>query len=577
MENISLKKFIPAIIAVICLIVLWSICPICFQNNDDKVIMYLTAGYTTGTPELGTVFGGFLWSGLIGIFYRIYSGIAWYTVLSLVVIALSLIVIFYSIYKSVESSHIILRIAPCFVLFIGVLMYFMAALQYTVTAAIVGCGAVCALVTYLYTDIRRRWLVISIVLLICSFSIRKQIGWVSFSAALIVGFFALVKEVIGVGKVKADDENNSTDSLSLRQIIIAAAAIIIAFAIVYVSNAIYEKASGIADFNDYYAEAGNWIDYPHLDIADDTEGVYESVGWDQELYDIASRWYFMDERLTTENFAVINSGYSADSLTVKEYIKRTIDLMQSSPICNVQLAAWIVILVAINGYAIINRQFNIMLCAADSLFVFCMLILAYFCILQGRFPMRVYEALLIIYMIPSVLMLLIADNSDDRHKYNIIFITLGCLFIAGSFIAFPSGNMLKATYAKCHDADRTQEIAEAEALESYAIVNSDNIYVYDYELSLPSDVFTTYIDGVPSNVLFWGGWTYNTPMYYSQLAANGRDSIYAEDFIDGNIYLCGRYVDDTMTAYMQSLFPDAEPVVVDEFDGIVVYQYTIRN
>lgn len=558
--------FISMVLTAVLLAALWIICPICFQNNDDKIIMYLTAGYTTGKPAMGTVFGGFLWAGFIGLLYRIYAGLSWYTLVTLAAIALSTVFICHGFIISAghDFKGKLIGITSFVAIFLFSLMYFSTALQYTVTATIVGCAAIVTVATYEYME-NKAWqianIVASAILITCSYSIRKQMGILSLSAVLIILFFALfggqAKETIKRGII-----------------------ICLAFAIVMGSNMIYEKATGIANFNDYYAEAGQWIDYPHLDITDDTDGVYASAGWDEPLFNAATRWYFMDERLTTENFATINAGYSSD-LTIKEKTSRFLGLISSSKMCSLQVLVWIILLIIFNAKEIINCRLNLKAITIDVLFLLFAAVSLYFGLIQGRFPLRVYEALLLVYFVPSlVLMLQVQAEAEYKFKAEYKFRALIPATIAVAVIVsamvYPAASMLTNTYITCHDDSRADEVLRANTLEQYAIDHKENIYVYDFELSLPADPFTTYTEGTPNNVLFWGGWFYNTPMYYAQLASNGLEHIYAGDFIDGDIYICGVDIDETIVDYMRSIDSTATPEIIDEFDGMIIYRFTIK-
>lgn len=556
----KIKKsiFTSIVITAIALIILWMLCPICFQNNDDRHIMYLTAGYTTGKPTMGTVFGGFLWAGFIGVLYRIYGGISWYTIVTLAAIAASTTCICHGFIISAgkELSQKIIAIASFIAVFLFSLMYFSAALQYTVTATMVGCAAIITVATYSRME-SRAWQIANIVasafLITCSYSIRKQMGLLSLSAVLLVLFFELLAE-------------HTRESIK-RAIIIC-----LAFLIVMGSNMIFERATGFADFNDYYAQAGQWIDYDHLNIADDTDGVYASVGWDEKLYNAASLWYFMDERVTEENFEIINSGYNPD-LTINERVDRFLGFINSSQFCSLQVLVWVILLIVFNAIEIINRRLSIKAITIDALFILFLAVSVYFGLIKGRFPLRVYEALLLVYFVPSIAIML-QMQAENKHKMGAVIPAIIALALVFSARFIPEACMPLKAYSACHDVDRVEAIRRTNSLEEYAIGHKDKIYIYDYELSQPANPFTTFKNGTPNNVLYWGGWTYNSPIYFEQLASNGLDRIYASDFVDGNIYICGLYIDETILAYMQSIDPEVEPEIVDEHDGIIIYRYT---
>lgn len=550
--------YISVVITAIILTITYIICPICFENNDDRFIMYLTAGYSTGEPAVGTLFGGFLWSVIISLLYRLYAGLSWYAIVTLIAIAFSTLVICHGMIVSSgnKKEQKIIGVVTFVAIFFFSLMYFSVALQFTATSAIVGCAAVITAATYKYMD-TRLWqilnIILSAVLIACSYSIRKQMGLVSFSAVLIILFLDFFQD-IAKGNVK-------------RTIIIC-----IVFIITMGSNAIYEHATGIADFLDCYAPVSKWIDYPHLDISDDKEGVYASVGWDEELFSVASNWYFMDERVTKENFEIINSAYDAN-LTINERIERFQGLIAHSQMCTIQVLSWIILLIVFNARELVSHRLSVKAITIDAMFISFMAASFYFGIIQGKYVLRLYEGFLLVYFVPSLaIMLQMQAEASSRIKCMIPLLI--SLAIIASAIMYPSACMPINTYKFANDVNRREQIKQVEQLEKYAINNNDNIYVYDYNLSRPANPFTVYDERVPSNVLYWGGWTYNSPIYQQQLATNGIDHIYASDFMDGNIYLCGTAIDENIVSYMQSINSAATVEIIDEFDGIIIYNFT---
>ena len=553
-----LKKnwLISLIVVALSLALLWMLCPICFQNNDDKVLMYLTAGYTTGTPEAGTVFGSFYYYGIIALFYRLYSGIAWYTVFELAMVATSLWIIANSLMGNSNTTNKakLLGVITFIIMFLFCFMHFSTALQYTATAGLVAGAAACSLISSMESEkLINTQFVIAIIMLVMAYGIRKQFGLVGLAAVLIILFFEFFGE-------------------SKKQVVKKTAIIIVTMAVAYTSNAIYEKATGIADFNEYYAQAGTWIDYPHLPYEEDVNGVYESVGWDETLYNAASNWFFMDENLTTENFETIINAYEGTSLSAKDYIKRAYNLILPSMVVNLQVVIWIALLILTNILAIkklINKK---AIFTIDALFGMFALVSIYF-LIQARFPMRAYQALVFIFFIPSVVKMINELGKADNKKPLITTTCLMALIMISGFILKPETNMVKYTYTVAHDVYREADIAQSNSLESYVIAHPDNMYIYDLSLALPADPFTVYKNGVPKNLVFWGGWVYNTPMYWKQIHANGFDTLFIDQFVGGNVYFCGTEVSHTLIDYVTVRNPNVTVTRTDEFDGIIIYNF----
>lgn len=553
-------RLLSLIISGVCLTLLWFFCPICFQNNDDKTLMYITAGFMTGTPEAGTVFGCFYYYGLIALLYKVYSGIAWYTIAELIMIGVSVWVICYCFIVSLDNSDSIVNKLIGIVIFVEVflccLLHFSVALQYTATAGLVAGASACSLILSL--DSKKLFdydFIISLFLLVASYGIRKQFGIVGFGGIICILFFELF----------SDKKINN-----IKKVLVVAIVFIIAFC----CNAIYERQSGISEFNDYYAQAGKWNDYPHLKYEEDIEGVYSSVGWDETLYNAASNWFFMDENLTKDNFKTIVEAYDGDELTIRDIYDRAHSLILSSMIVNIQFVIWIFSIIVVNVLVILKAQRNnkYRLFTMDCLFLMCVVVSVYF-LYEGRFPMRAYQALVFIFMMPSLVMGLSLLNSIEiRWCIPALSASIAVVAVCG-FLIRPETNIIKYTYDVTHDKYRIMDIEKGKILEEYAINHSDSMFIYDLDLALPADPFQVYQDTVPNNLLFWGGWIYNTPMYWHQIQNNGLTSLYKEEFLGGNVYFCGMEVSDILTDYMCERYPEVQIDIVEQLGNIKIYQY----
>ncbi|GEM_PF-4244858 len=562
------------VITAVCLVLLWRICPICFQNNDDKVLMYLTAGYTTGVPEIGTIFGSFYYYGVIGLFYRIYDGIAWYTIFELLVVAVSLWIICTSLINSTERNGKLGAILFV-VLFLFSFMHFSTALQYTATAGLAAGAGVASLVAYADVKDEKEHkrnigcnFVVAVIMLVVAYGIRKQFGLVGFAAALIVLFF----EYFGENK---------------KQVIKKTIILVVAMAVAYGSNAIYEHASGIADFQEYYDQAGTWIDYPHLQYKYDTSGVYESAGWDESLYNVASSWFFMDENCNTNSFKTIVDSYDINNLSIEGHLKAAYGLLVPNGIINTQVIIWIVMLIFINIPWFKNNHIRkvttkdnnieketgsnkgiagLDILTLDGLFGMFALISLYF-LYQARFPMRAYQALVFIFFVPSAVIM-------ARYLFeNKAPIVAAIVIICGVGFILPDSIMVKKTYNFTNDPNVKAVVAQVTGMETYAVEHPNNMYIHDPDLSEPAAPFGVFRGGVPKNVVPWGSWTYNSPMYWKQIKANSFETLYSDDFFSGRVYFCGREISNPLCDYIKARYPDATVEMVDEVGGIKVYQF----
>ncbi len=545
--------YISGIIVAALLAIIWMKCPIIFQNNDDRTLLYFTAGYATGHKEIGSVFGGFFWYGLISFFYKLYEGIAWYTVWQLIAIVVSLVCICIA-FAAVTKKNWYIGMTVFVVITLTVLFHFITALQYTVSAGIVGTAAICLYYISLKdNDVLNLWFPLAIVAFIVSFEIRKQMGLVTLSGLGIVFVTSYL--------------NNKKRALKTFIILVCC------FVVAFLSNHVYEKISNVADFNEYYKSAGTWNDYPHLEY-EGNEDIYEKAGWDETLYNLAGDWYFMDENITTEKFDILNKAYSAQGVSFTEKVDRAKNIIKSSLMSNVQTAILLIVLFVGNIIILIRKKADYRLLGADLLVAIFVVASVHF-LLKGRFPLRVYQGLIFTYLIPSLLIILDVLFDDERKFVKGILPVLLMVLPIAMYTKIPDANVIKYTYAVCNDQNRAMDMAQAEILDNYAMTHPKNFYVYDFDLSLPVNPFVTYVNTVPNNLALWGGWQYNTPEYWDQLDENDfTDGFYSENFFDDNVYFCCRELPDNFVSYILKRYPKAKFEQVDECQGIKIYSIT---
>ena len=552
------KILIALLVTCICIGFLWLLCPIMYQNNDDKFLIYMMAGYTTGAPSMETVFGGVLWAAIIALLYRVYAGITWYTIMALVVICFSIVIIIRSYILQTGLKDNLAGILFAVGIFLGTLAYFVSAIQYTMTAAYAGTAGACALLICFRsndTKQKRFYYVISIVLLVISFNIRKQMGFVALSSYVFVLIYAFFKYTKGI-------------------VIKKALLIMLFFGATFSINLIYENSVGLSEFNEYYSIVQRWIDYPHVSI-DEDEGLYKSVGWDRELYDAATEWFFLDDRVNIDSLSVINTASSKKEKTFSERFSIAKDAIFNKQMVNVQVVFWIVIILFFNILLLLKNKKIKNALVVDGIFVFFILVSIYFCFMQGRFPLRVYQALVMMYSIPSYAIILknIYNMELISSKKMILVSALSVCFFLSLYKVYPQGSMIHELKLATHDNDREQMIESVTRLEEYAGNHTNNIYIYDYELSQPAAPFVCFEDNLPYNVFFWGGWTYNSPIYYKQLKANGLSKLKPEDLINGNTFICGKSYDEVILKYMTKRFGNVEIELVDRVGDVLIYRY----
>ncbi len=553
-KNKEFKILLISILAVVAmLIVTWKICPLCIHNNDDKILMYLTAGYATGTPEMASAFGSAYWYGLISLFYRFNPAVAWYSIFQLAALAASLVAICYCIIQSDSFKGVLLGLAAFIAIYFGCIIFFASAIQYTATVGIVGGASVCLMVVGCKKDyFVNAEIIASMVFFVVAYGLRRQFGIVTLSALLIVLFFNVFH-------------------LEFRQSMARIVILLMVFMFSYIANYSYELYSDMDDFNSYYSAAGAWNDYPHLSY-EGNEDVYKKVGWDETLYNAASDWFFMDKNVNEVSFLYLNNHYKDDSSIVQK-LDRAKNMLLSNGLANGQVIIWILMFAIFNLIAFIKKySWQNVLCA-DALAGLFALLIVYF-LIKGRLPLRAYQSLIYIYGMPFVVLFIEQLLSLKKKDGRVIVIATLVLCGLVLYSRNPEMNMVKAAIATCNDPGRINDQKQFESLDRYAMSNPDNLYIYDSDLANPVGIFTTYVDEKPTNLMQWGGWQYNMPTYWKQLEKNGFETMEIKYFFDKRVYFCSRNDMEVLQAYVKARVPKASLELVDNVDGVNIYQFT---
>lgn len=556
--------FTAVLMAVMTLIIAWAIMPIRFETNDDTGILMFLTGAKTGHPTAETIFCNVLWGWLVSSLYSLNESIPWYTGIYMVLTLVVMTIVCYlclELLQRTDTSNelnkkrLILGGGVFYALFFSVFCYYTVIFQFTTIAAMCGMGAI--LIMIMSNKECRYSYVLFAILLFFSDTIRPKIGYMTTTATVFIIFLTYFLYKVILKKYLA-------------------ISIIIQVA-VYSINALYEKINGWEYFRRYHSARAAWKDYAHVAYAENP-GLYDSVGWSEKLLKLADKWFFMDKRITAENFEWLNADISKNSAISINNLALSVKRMFEIPQMKYALIIYGVITSIIFILFVLKRQYK----AAGVIIsgFAAMLVISVYFIMSGRFLYRGSYSVFIIFFVPTLFVGIkeIAAMQFDGKFINKSFIIymLSILMIAiagGSFIS--NLGLMNMTYKYAMDKSISESEITKSNVENYAINHINNIYIYDYSLAMSGSAFTSYSDGKPYNLTFWGGSGMYSPPYYDQLSANGRSELYAEDFFDDNIYfMSSTEPDSDLLDYMREEFGNQVNVkIVDEGTGFIVYKY----
>jgi len=573
-ENDRSRYIVATFIVLALLMLTWGLIPIRFETNDDVGIMYIVAGYRTGTPTNITMFTNVIYGYMMSGLYSLVPNFPWYGFAHVFFIFISLVLILKSMLKLAVSKNtpIYIPIGFFILLYYFFFFYYSSALQFTTTPAIMGAAA-CVLMLSLFFDETYYTRVLEsafiVTLIFCAYIFRPSTGTV---VILYFGFIVLFK-VVYVILNKAEKQS--------RLIVLFTTCICIT--IVLISAWAFDRAeartNGMDEFRIFNTQRAMYMDFRHVRYTEAPE-LYHSIGWDEDLYALTRSWFFIDRRVTLDNLTAINE-YTQLVRQEKSTIERVHEaldniqgLLSNDRVAMSSTIVLIAIFIIHTIFLIFKKKWLSLLFILTLMvgFVTSCLYLGF----QGRFILRVY----FVTMIPAASLLFwsVIENNVIPYKRRVekIVCLVMLIVLTGYFVVAP----FRLQQYRRNFPTHTVRMEQRLAFEQYAAERPDNIYVFNSQLvNSTVPVFLTYGVERPSNVFFWGGAGMFSPIHNAQLKANGLTELYSESLLNSGFYLFATDIEagimDVFLRYMENMH-QARPVIIDEFSGIIVVSFILE-
>ena len=529
-QDLKTIYLISGIVVILSLVLLYAVCGIKFMENDDCGMMATLAGMGTGEPSPYATFENVIYGYLISGLYRITQSIPWYTVVFVALMAVSLTVMCADtilILKDVRYGILVFEAA-----FLLVFAFPLAELQFTMVPGVIGGAAVCQLLSgFCYrgkTYIGNRASVVFLFLF--SWWIRKETGYIVLSVLLLYLGIELVVQLFpglegGCKRKKAgpvrgkaendnksgiqesntaasktnntqgDDNGNETNlhkSRIIEILVMGVLLILLGVGSSKVHNG-YAERQGYLDNAPWDRARASYMDYGRIGYKG-SEAAIDGIGWDENLLNLVNQWFFMDERVTEDAFSEL-AEYRDTLLPKNEGKLGQIFSMWSDGserVGNVQLLVLLfsigatLILWAVKGASVktepVRQSFFLpfVILAGTAL----MLLEIIYLLVQGRFLLRVYEAVLLVFFYPLVLLMLMLwkDGSWFRDQRKTDGTRPGAVFLLGMYAVILITNLagagaISAVYTDGRSEGYRSGVARQYALLTYAGKHSENIYI----------------------------------------------------------------------------------------------------
>ena len=530
--------------------------PITFLTNDDTSIMYTFAGYFTGEPYPIHGFVNLPLGYVTSLLYMLAPSVPWWPVLQLLCVAISIWVIFYTLWDIGDANGVSAWIMALVnvLLYATVLVYAVVRLSFTLTACMLGTAGILRLLSAdtggeAGEPLSFCAMLESLALMIACFLFRNSTGYsmVCFWAAGVV--YHALNTLVRWKKPERKRE-------LLRILAYAVGCLAVFGALVWLNNWSYENMNpeGYAAFED---ARGRYQDFPHVTYEEDP-AFFASLGWDVEIYNLVENSCLIDPHVTAES---LNAILDYDMGAPAPLTERIVSALQygeaffrgNGP---AQYMLTVPVLTAIWAFYFFLRERKR---GVEALIVFGLalgsfLLCLYLCFVE-RLILRAYQVIAIpaAAMMPALCLRI--RGQRERPAKPKAAVALRVALILLSILALGWGVTKNVFWMGQFDPRQGEQ--DMRTAEAYVMEHSENVYVVMPNFIFNNEAFKTYPDEKPTNLIDWG----DTGMYSGwktrQLERNGIDSFTPDVFRKGNVYLMGTYDGKELRVLLDYLVKDA--------------------
>lgn len=478
-----------------------------FAANDDQFILRAMTGFQPGgVPDFHLYLHGMYVYPLRWL-QRLFPGVAWFSLLEIVLLSLAMTVILKSILQCwLRSGHSMwtgLALCAGFAVLYG--LYYFARITYTVVGAMLGAAAAAQILSIDCQNISARSIIRSMLLAVLlaalcyglrQLSILPVLGYCGI--AFLLRFF----QCFGWGKQR---------KRSPRPMLAAAGLVVLVLGGLAAAREAEIQLKEKRTYLDWQQARISVIDYINLETL--PKEALDTVGWTDEQRILLDKWNTMDEAISTEALrSVRKNWYNSETTTTAGAAIE--DLRWRSP----WFVQTMVVLFGLGLFALFcafrNRRENPWLPLA--LLMTGLLCFLFFCYLalKGRLP---YRAVTVALLPAAAMVFCLLGECPLPTARKGWRAALGILLAVS--MAAPLPALLGAVRRRRSPWDYN---AHAD-MDAQALTHPDLLLIYSTELVNDMRMFPDMSQGVPQNLTFWGGWSRGSEEYTAKLAAFGLD------------------------------------------------------
>lgn len=529
--------------------VLWLLVRPVFATIDDARLLYVYAGYASGTPEGVYLFSNSLWGCLLSTLYSVAPAVPWYALYHFSsILILSTVLVYCLLSWGIGDAKLFLAAVLLYMAFFFSSFVVPSTLLHFETAACM--YGVAGNILFFLTNFRQRskWVPLRIgaalaLLLLCYLQ-EKNTFYVEACLFVAVVLFKLLSAWLGEPK---GESRRAAFRYAATCSAAAGAVLVLGVTLSSVANdEMHDDASWQA-YEEYNPYRVAFWDYPHATYADDPE-LFESLGWDERFYElVTAKMYFMDERFSVDALSQIvepfNRGFPAVTRESLSSARQTVKtLFDAEPTVAAQVLFVAFILLYLIALTLMRRRTASSVQKLCALFFGCWTLLALFLIaylaLRGRLPLRAWEVVAIPTVSLGIVVLTVfwgaagiqaEKRTCSRKALPALAVTAAvCAAVSMAIFGSDFGNY-KSDIVWRHNLNES-----VEEVEEYAASHPNDVFITDINYQNYNPFSQKRVK--PTNVITWGSSYLFTPVYYEQLKANGLDSLLSPDFSHGGVY-----------------------------------------
>lgn len=534
---------LPIVISALLIVVTIAVVHPAFATIDDARVLYVNAGYASGSPEGTYLFSNALWGNLLAALYGLVPEINWYVMYQIfcVLIASSMLGVSLLHFGKRAGVSLVPLAGVGALLFVVMFQNAIMLMHFEVCAAMMGVSGITLLLLSDWVEKEAGNVacrVLSVFLMLICYAQEENTFYASLTFYLLAAFYQAMSATRFAG-------NQAKKKTIVRSILPPVAVMVGAVILLQINNA----SMGLAweDYLEYNPYRIAFWDYPHETFSENPS-VYASAGWSEEFYNATQYMYFMDDRFDADSLSKIVEPFSRGGSSIDESPLTSIPAVLYKLFKTEVLARWqlllgtAVFLSASSVFVRTRRQRGVLLegllCLGAALLS---IVLCLYLAWRGRLPLRAWEVI----ALPGITVCLFAlfklylankgvsDKSGSRMHAGSICLAVALLAIAcvGLSDVEPYTSRLNSSLEYRHEMND-----HINAVEQYAMAHPDKVFVtgYYYQNYNP---FTCYQDEKPTNVVAWGSSYYMTPVYLDQMSGIGRGRLSSSNLLEDDVYL----------------------------------------